>query len=145
MAVDFSKILASQSETIEKPKALPVGTYLCSNLKLPEFKGLGKEETPAAVFTYTVLIPQEDVDPDALKEFGEVKGKTLRHTLFMTEASLFRTKEAILAGFNIEEEGKTLGQIFNETINKQILVTVKHTPNQQGTDMFAEAEKIAAV
>jgi len=144
MAVDFSKILGKQAEAIEKPKPLPIGTYLCTNPKLPEFLGIGKAETPAAVFKYLIIAPQEDVDPDELKDFGDWKGKTIKHNMFLSEASEFRTKETICEVYGIDEAGKTLGQIFNETINKQLLVTVKHRPSDDGTEMFTDVEKLAA-
>lgn len=145
MAVDFSKILQKQAETIEKPKPLPIGSYICVNPKLPEFKGVGQKETPCAEFSLTILVPSDDVDPDEIKAFGDIKGKTIRHRMFLTEGTEFRTKEELVNAFGIEEAGKNLGQMFNETINKQVLVTVKHRPSEDGTDIFMEVEKLSAV
>lgn len=144
MAVDFSKILAKQADQIEKPKPLPVGSYVCTNPKLPDFKGIGKNETPAAEFGLVVIAPMEDVDPDQLREFGEYKGKTIRHRMFLTEGTEFRTKEELVNAFGIEEAGKNLGQMFNETINKQVIVKIRHRPSDDGTDVFAEVESLAA-
>ena len=63
MAVNFQAILSKQAATIEKPKPLPVGSYLCNTPKIPEFKAVGKDETPCAEFGFVVLAPTEDVDP----------------------------------------------------------------------------------
>lgn len=145
MAVNFAEILGKQSESIEKPKPLPVGDYIMLNPKLPEFKGIGKNETPAAVFSFTVVAPTESVDQDQLAEYGEYKGKTQRWNAFLSEASLFRTKEQICEAFGIEEAGKTLGVIFNETINQQIIVSIGHRPSEDGTDIYAEVTGIAHV
>lgn len=145
MAVDFSKILSKQATEIEKPKPLPIGSYICNNPQLPTFKGLGKEESPAAVFRVIVLAPDEDVDPQELTDYGEWKGKPITFNRFLTEASEWRTKEEICQAFGIEEEGKTLGQIFNETVNRQVRVTIKHRPSDDGTQMYMEVEKLSAV
>lgn len=145
MAVDFSKILGKQAAAIEKPKVKPVGTYLCNNPQLPKFIAMGKAESPCAEFGLVVLAPQEDVDAEALQEFGEVRGKSIRHRMFLTEASEWRTKEELANSFVIDQEDKTLGQMFNETINKQVLVTIKHRPSDDGQTMYEEVEKLAAV
>lgn len=145
MAVDFSKILQKQATEIEKPKPLPIGTYICNNPKLPEFKGIGKNETPAAEFGLVVLAPMEDVDPSELATYGDYKGKTIRHRMFLTEGTEFRTKEELKNAFGVDEEGKNLGQMFNETINKQVAVKIRHRPSDDGTEMFAEVESLAAV
>jgi HSP90 family molecular chaperone len=125
MAVDFSKIL-------------------CNNPALPKFEGIGKKETPAAVFGLVVLAPQDDVDMEQLNAVKDWKGKSVRHTAWLSEDAQFRTKEEIANVFGIEQEGKTLGQLFNETINKQVLVKIKHRPSDDGTSMFAEVESLAA-
>lgn len=145
MAVDFSKILSKQTSAIEKPKPLPIGTYICNNPQLPKFQGIGKNETPAATFNFVVLAPGEDVDMEQLQAYGEWKGKSLRFNMFLTENSEYRTMEELTTVFGIEQEGKNLGQMFNETINKQVLVSIRHRPSEDGTEMFHEIEKIAAV
>lgn len=142
--INFQEILGKQAAAIEKPKPLPVGTYLCTNNKLPDFKEIGKEETPCAEFNFIVLAQGEDVDPADIAAFGDVRGKTIRHRMFLTEKSEYRTKEELIKVFGIEEGAKTLGQLFNETVNKQLLVTIKHSPTQDGTDVYAEVEALAA-
>lgn len=145
MAVDFSKILQKQATEIEKPKPLPIGSYVAVNQKLPDFKGVGKNETPAAEFALVVLAPMDDVDPEHLAAYGDVKGKSVRHRMFLTEGTEYRTKEELVNAFGIEEAGKNLGQMFNETINKQVIVKIRHRPNDDGTDIYAEVESLAAV
>lgn len=145
MALDFSKILSKQADAIEKPKPLPVGSYVAVNPKLPEFKGIGKNETPCAEYTLSIIAPMDDVDPEHIAAYGEVRGKTIRHRQFLTEGTEYRTKEEIKNAFGVEEDGKNLGQMFNETINKQVIVKIKHTPTTDGTDVFAEVESLAAV
>ena len=85
-----------------------------------------------------------DVDPTEIQEFGDVRGKVIRHRMFLTDKSEYRTKEELIKVFGLEEGEKTLGQLFNETVNRQLIVTIKHTPTQDGTDVFAEVEALAA-
>ena len=144
MAVNFTEILVTHAEEIEKPKPLPIGSYLAINPKLPEFKGLGKNETPAAVFTVTINQPLDDVSPDDLKAYGDVKGKTQRFNRFLSDTAQFRTKEELCETFGIDETGKTLGQIFAETVNKPLIIVIAHRPSDDGTEIYAEVEKTAA-
>lgn len=145
-AVDFSKILSKQAEAIEKPKPLPVGEYIAANPKLPDFKAVGKQDTPAAEFTLTIIAPTESVDPDHIAEFGgisSIKGKTVRYTQWLSENAEFRAKEELKNAFGIDEDGKTLGQMYNETINKNVIVTITHVPSEDGTEIFARATALA--
>lgn len=144
MGVDFSKILQKQASAIEKPKPLPVGTYLFNNPQLPKFEGVGKKETPAANFNLILLQPGDDVDMEQLKEFGEYKGKAVRYTMWLSENAEFRTKEELVNVFNLEEGDKNLGQLFNETVNKQVWGKIKHRPSEDGTEMYHEIEELAA-
>lgn len=144
MAIDFSKILGKQATAIEKPKPKPEGTYVCNNPKLPDFKGVGKNETPCAEFNLVILAPGEDVSADAIATYGEVRGKTIRHRMFLTEGTEWRTKEELKNAFGIEEEGKNLGQMFGETVNRQVIVKLRHRPSEDGQDIYDEVESIAA-
>jgi hypothetical protein len=144
MAVDFSKILQKQSAEIEKPVPLPIGTYLCNNPALPSFVGIGKNETPCATFNLVVLQPSDDVDAADLAAIPNWKGKGIRHRMFLTEDSLFRTKEELVNAFALEEGDKSLGQLFNESVGKQVWVTIKHRPSDDGTTIYTEVEKLAA-
>jgi hypothetical protein len=142
MAIDFNKILTKQASAIEKPKPLPVGLYLFNNPALPKFIGVGKNETPCAEFGLVLLQPGDDVDMEALTAYGNWKGKSVRHRMFLTENSEFRTKEELCEKFGLEEGDKTLGQLFNETINKQVWAKIKHRPSEDGTEMFHEIEEL---
>lgn len=144
MAVDFSKILQKQAAEIEKPKPLPIGSYVTVNPKLPDFKSVGKNETPCAEFGLVIIAPV-DVDQDALQAYGEVKGKTIRHRMFLTESTEYRTREELVNAFGLDITGKNLGQLFNETVNKQVIVTIKHRPSDDGTEIYHEVEGLAAV
>jgi len=142
MAIDFSKILSKKAAEIEKPKPLPVGTYLGIATALPTFEGIGKKETPAAVYSFNIVQPIE-VDSEDLTAYGEVKGKSVRYNMFLSEASEFRTKEEIVAAFGVEEGDKTLGQMFNETVNVPVILHIIQQPSEDGTEIYARCEEIS--
>lgn len=143
MATDFAKILGKQTSAIEKPKPLPLGHYIFNNPALPKFIDIGKNATPCAEFGLIVLAPGDDVDAEQLAAYGEWKGKSVRFRMFLTEASEYRTKEELSDVFGIDQEGKTLGQMFNETVNKQVVGEIGHRPSEDGTEMFHEIKKLA--
>lgn len=151
-APDFKSILAKHGKDIQKLPPPPVGTYICNNPKLPEFKGLGKNSTPVAEFNFIVLQPDDDVDAQQLADFGgmeKLRGRKIRYRGFLTEESEGRTKEELFNAFkmgkNIEDiDDWTWGQIFNATLNKPVRVTIKHIPNDAGDGFYTEVEKLAA-
>jgi hypothetical protein len=142
VAIDFSKILSKQAAAIEQPKPFPEGTYLVNNPKLPDFKGIGKNESAAAQFGFIILAPGDDVDMTELNKIENWKGRTKRHNMFLTEASEYRTKEELIRVFNLEEGDKTLGQLFNETVNKQCYIKIKHIPREDGTGMIDQIDEL---
>lgn len=144
MAVNFAAILGKQADTVEAPKNIPIGEYIAINQKLPEFKAIGQNETPGANFSLVILAATESVDPDQLKEFGDVKGKTIQHTMWLSENSEYYTIQELEKTFGIESTGKTIGQMFNETINKQVIVSIEHVPTKDGTAIRHQSAGLAA-
>lgn len=149
MSTNLTELLSKQSSEIKKPLPLPAGTWLFMNQKAPEFpeNGIGKNNTPAAVFALTVLQPIE-VDQDQLSnyssEFGDPRGKTMRFTVFLTDASLYYARQQVVDAFAIEDaDDLTLGQIFAQTANRQVIGEVKQEPNRDGTDLVSFVTKLA--
>ena len=85
-----------------------------------------------------VLAPQGDVDMEALSLAGGAQGKTLRQTFFLTEDALYRLKDFLTESCGIEANGRTLGEMIPDVVNRQFLATVKHRPSQDGTQVYAE-------
>jgi hypothetical protein len=135
---NFVDALNRKADEVERPKPLPVGTYLCTIPGPPEMKTIGKNSTPAAEFSVKVIQPREDVDSEALLAVGGAGGKTLRLTFYLTEDALFRLKEFLVDTCGIEPGGRTLGEMIPEAVNRMFNVTVKHRPSQDGTQIYAE-------
>lgn len=149
----FSDILSTPMDTIEAPKPMPVGTYLCAVKGLPkqDERSSAKGHWDTIDFTLTVLAAQEDVDSDALADFGAVQGKELRQGFMFDRSdeenrknSMFRLGE-FLKSLGVEPTGKTLAQAINETPGTQVLATVKWRPDTATGRVYTEIKSTAKV
>ena len=144
--LNFQDILNQPAKDIEKPKPLPVGTYLCivnGPAEFPE-KGIGQKETPAAILQLRPLQAREDVDQQALADAGGLAEKSIRHTLWLSKDAQWRTKEfRTHCGLDVEN-GATLGQLFSEIPNRRLYVQLKHRTSADGSQIFSEVASTAA-
>ena len=134
----FADALNRKADDVEKPKPLPVGTYLCTVAGPAEMKEIGQNSTPAAIFQFKVISPEGDVDMEALSNAGGAQGKTLRQTFFLTEDALYRLKDFLVDVCGIEPNGRSLGEMLPDAVNRMFKATVKHRPSQDGTQIYAE-------
>lgn len=141
----FEEILNKQADSIEAPKPYPVGTYLCLVDGLPQTAEIGKNKTPAVVFQLKIAQPQTDVDQSALAEFGVIAGKSLRHTLYATEESVYRLKAFLADSLGIEASGRSLKEMIADAPGKQVLATVRNKPSDDGQRIFSEIANTARV
>lgn len=143
---NFADILKKRASDVEAPKPLPVGTYICLVTALPEFAKMGKNETDVANYTLRVIQAGEDVDPDAYRE--ATKGREtvqIKHRFFLTEDAIYRLKNFLVDDLQIEEDGKTLGELIQESAGRQVRVSLKHRPSQDGTQIYSEVSGTAPV
>lgn len=144
MATNFTDILSKSADAIEKPKPLPVGTYICMIDGPAEFVEVGQNETPAANLKLRPLAADVDVDQGLLAEQGGIGERRIRHTLYLSEDALWRAKE-FFENCGIPAEGKTLKELFAALPNQQIKVVIKHQPSKDGTEMYANVARTLAV
>src|ERR1700734_3821716 len=71
---NISDILNRPAEDVEAPKPLPPGSYNCIVKGLPEQGESSKKKTPFLKFALQITSPREDVDEEALTEYGDVVG-----------------------------------------------------------------------
>ena len=145
MSTNFTDILNKRADEIERPKPLPVGTYLGMVQGAPEFGNIGKENTAVANFTIRLLQANDDVDREALANVGGLDGKTVRHRFFLTDAAMYRLKEFLVNDLQIEEGTSTLGQLVSEAAGRQVYLTIKHRPSQDGSQIYHEVGSTAKV
>ncbi len=152
--VNFAAIANKKVEDIERPPNMPIGTYRWSVSKIPiqgEVAG-GKWET--LDFMLRCLGPTEDVDPDALKAYGDVTKRTMRlRFMFSTEdedkfmASEYRVKSFCFKHLMVEETpGMSWTEMLNESVNHQCLGSVKWRPDPNDAEIiYDEIGKTAPV
>jgi hypothetical protein len=148
---NFSSILDKPASTIERPPALPVGTYLTVIKGLPEYGESSKQKTPFIAFTHELISAAEDVDAEALEEAGGLRNKdgsprTLKNTYYTTEAAGWRLREFLEhVGFDFSDGKTSLRQAAEESANSQVYITIRHEPSQDGKSVFAKIGGTASV
>lgn len=138
----FGSILDRPSTSIERPKPLPAGTYVCILKGLPK-EGKAKTGTEFYEFAPEIVQPLEDVNADAIEAAGGVIGKTIpRCTFYLTEDAAWRLRAFFVNDLELDEgskeDPKSLRQLASETMGKQLVCTVRHKPSDDGKSMYAE-------
>lgn len=141
---NFQSILDTPAESIEKPKPLPQGSYLCTVKGLPRFDKSTKKQTPFVEFTLQLNHAGEDVDQEELAAMGGIANKTLKATFYYKEEepdSLWRAME-FLEHCGVEKSGSPRTMI-DSSPNSEVVAYVKHEPSTDGTSVFAVVGKTA--
>jgi hypothetical protein len=134
---EFNEILNQRSKDVKKLDPLPVGLYQATVAGLPALERVGKNNTPAAKFTWTGFIPLE-VDRGELAKCGDISKREIIHTQFLTQPSAPRLKK-LFDDLGIPEGELTLGQRMDQVTNRQCVVRIKHTPSStDSTTIYAE-------
>jgi hypothetical protein len=144
----FSSILDRPSNTIEKPKPLPVGTYLAMCKGLPREDKSSKQQTPFVEFTMQLLQAAEDVDADGLQAVLKDKALsdiTMKNTYYLTENAAWRLQKFLESDLLIPGDDNSLRQMISASPGKQCLVSVKHEASQDGTTVFARITDTAPI
>jgi hypothetical protein len=152
MADTFTDILNRQSNTIERPKPIPVGTYLWVVQGLPRQDKSQKKGTPFVEFTCKPLSAQDNVDPDDLgtmltRADGQKKAlqdQVRKLTFYLTEDALWRLTK-FLDDCQAGDESMTLAQRISETPNCQFYGDITHSSSEDGEATYANISKTFAV
>lgn len=145
---NFGSVLDLESSTVEKPKPLPVGTYICVVKGQPRFDVSKQKKTEFVEFTLQTMQADDDVDQEALIEALKGKAlseKTIRATYYLTEDSVYRLKD-FLDHCNVDDgPGITLRQRISGAPGCQVLATIRHRASEDGTAIFSDLAGTAAV
>jgi hypothetical protein len=151
-APQLSSILDRAGTEIERPRPLPPGTYRAIVTGAPRFDKSTKKGTDYVEFTVKFIAAEEDVDEDDLahaltKPSGDtvpLTEKTTRITFYLTEDAAWRLKD-FLKHCGVYDESQSLRQMIANTQNAEVLVSMKHTPSDDGEAVYANVAKTAAV
>lgn len=133
---NFGSVLDKPTTEIERPKPIPQGTYVFAIQGMPRFDKSTKKGTEFVEFTCKILQAGEDVDPEELQAMGGIADKTLKHTFYLTENSIYRLKEFLIDDLRIEEEA-TLRPMIEKAVGAQFMAQIKHTPSDDGKSVYS--------
>lgn len=148
----FTSILDRPSNSIEKPKPLPVGTYLFLTQGQYKQDKSTKKQTEYVEFSCKILQAGEDVDQEALDlaltnpNTGEKKALSeviMKNTYYLTEASAWRLTQFLDHLVGEDSADQSVRQRLSLTPGRQFLGSVVH--EQQGESIFAKINGTAPV
>lgn len=141
---EFASVLDTPIEDIERPKPIPVGSYVCMVKGQPRIDKSKNKGTEFSEFTLQILEPCNDVDENELEEMGGIQEKTIRATFYHTAASAYRLKD-FLSHCGVEfASGATVRQLIAEAAGKSVIAHVKHDIQSDGR-IFLNVDSTAPV
>ncbi len=140
----FESILDMPSSEVERPKPLPVGSYVGVVQGQPRMDKSSKKGTEFVEFTIKLLQALDDVNSDKLEEMGGIGDKSVKATYYLTENSVWRLKD-FLDHCEAGDNDMTLGQRVSETPGKSITVKIRHELTQDGSYTVARVGDTAPV
>jgi len=139
--VDFNALLSTKVEETQKPKPMPVGTYV-SSITRHEFGESKNKKTPYVRFFHKPLSPMPDVDTEALNALPNWQDKEFRNDFYLTDDAMFRLRDFLENSLKMPVAGMTYSEMIPATTGMSCLVKIKHEIN--GEDIFATIESTAA-
>jgi hypothetical protein len=123
---NFSKTLLDEApDHVERPKALPIGTYLAVVGRW-ETGESSKKKTPFVRFPLRFIQAYDDVDADELDSAGGVDGKNARTDFYTTEDAIYRL-DAFHEHCGLDLSEPLSRKVRNdECMNAQVGVVVSH-------------------
>jgi len=140
---NFASILDEAPTEINRPKPLPVGTYVCVVQGQPVYDKSNKKGTPFVEFTLRPIHAEEDVDADDLAAMGGLENKTIKATFYLTEDAVFRLDEFHQhCGIDLDEPASR--KVRNDSVvNAQVRAVIKHEMSQDASQTFARLARTA--
>jgi len=141
---NFSSILDEAPTEIDRPKPLPVGTYLCTVVGSPVYDKSTKKGTPYVQFTLKPIAAEDDIDAEELADMGGFENKTIRATYYTTEEAIYRLDEFHEhCGIDLTEPASRRSR-NDDVVNAQVRAVIKHRTSDDGTQLYAELARTLA-
>lgn len=141
---NFSDLLDTPASEAVAPPTFPAGSWHWRVVGQPRYDKSSKKETPFVEFTLKPLAAMEDVDQEALNDFGSFADKTIPATFYITEKSKFMLRE-FLVNCGISDEGVSLKQMIEEAVNCEVIGFIRHEASEDGQRVFARFGRFAPV
>lgn len=143
--VNFADALNTKAGSIERPPLIPVGTYIAIVSKMPSMESISDGKWDVLDFQLRLQQPQDDVDQDALADYGGLGPQSvLRHRFMFSKddeaafkRTLFNLKRFLLDHLKIDGGDDTpLKVLIDQSVNMQCLVYVKWRADKNDTELF---------
>lgn len=149
----LEEILATKGSEVAPVKTVPVGTYLGVVDTAPKIGPLGKNKSDAVVHQIKIMSPGDDVDPDALREYGNITGEKIPFTIWLTPMDESDKAKSIVLNRVKEFYVDTLGldpsisikEMIATAAGHQLYVTIRHRPDENGKRIYADIGGTARV
>jgi len=120
---DFRDMLSRNTGEVERPKPIPVGTYLMTVLR-HETGESSLKKTPFVRFFFRLQSPGEDVDQELLPENWQTR--ELRTEFYITEDALFLLSDFLTAcGLT----GMAMDQAITAAVGVSVMGYVTQNPS----------------
>lgn len=128
---NFTSVLDTPMDSIERPKPLPTGTYIGQIVGVPQSKDVttknGEQET--LEIQVKLLSPQALDNPDALSDYGDLSAaRPLRRSFWFSKPATPEEKWGFSQFCNnvlkMDTKGKSIKQAAAEMQGHQLIVTV---------------------
>jgi hypothetical protein len=141
MSVNFSNLLSTAVDKIEKPMPLPAGTYdvIITKYEFDETKN--EKKTPYCKVFFKVLSAGEDVDAEELAKIANLSDKVLSFSYYLTPDALWRFKEFLVDILGLTD-GDTLEALIPGVVGQSAKASVEHTLSRDGTETYAQVNRI---
>jgi len=130
---DFTSVLDMIPDDIEEPKPLPPGDYVTTIKSYVRDKS-SQRETPYVEYLTSPAEALENVDEDWLQEYltkkdGSMKklsDANIRIRFYDTPDAAFMLRNFLLNDVQLENDGRSIGQLVEAAVNAQVIVSIKH-------------------
>lgn len=152
--VNFNDIANQRIEDIERPPLVPIGTYVFQVEKHPEQGEVGQGRFDVVNFQMKVVRPTEDVDEEAVAEYGDITTVRIRHSFMfnkedeaLAKRTLYNLKRFLSEHLLIDgSEGMTVTEALSAAVGHQCLGEIKWRPDPNDPSIqYAEIKRTAPV
>ena len=141
MSLNFADIASKKMEEIERPPLPPVGTYRFAITKLPEATTTNDGNWDILTVQCRALEALDDVDMEDYK--GEVSGISSQVKFMFNKndeaefgKSEYRMRQFFEKHVGCANDGDTVGQMLNSSINGQFLGTMAWRADKNDPELF---------
>ncbi len=128
--MSYKDLLKARPQEIKAPEPIPPGPYKV-RVASYEFTKAGQKQNDCIVFTLNLLEPGDEVDPARLAAAEEDRKRAKpKHTIYITEASLWVLKEFLTDVLKIDEKD-SLEEMVPETVGKEFIAIFTEQQSQR--------------